>query len=228
MKAAIAYIRVSTTRQAESGLGLEAQQKAIADFAAREGFELVGEFVEQETGKGADALARRPQLARALSTAKKRGAHVLVAKLDRLSRDVHFISGLMVERVPFIVAEFGVNTDPFMLHVYAALAEKERALISERTRAALSAAKARGVQLGNRTNLSEARAKGHETMKAQADGFAQTVYPIIATYVRDKMSLRAIAAELNRRAIKTVRGGEWQAAQVANVINRMSPTPTPA
>ena len=145
----ISYIRVSTARQGRSGLGLEAQREAIARFAEAEGFELAGEFVEVETGKGADALDRRPQLAAALAEAKHRKCAVAVAKLDRLSRDVHFISGLMAERVQFVVTELGADVDPFLLHLYAALAEKERRLISQRTRDALAAKKAQGKQLGN-------------------------------------------------------------------------------
>jgi len=108
---------------------------------------LVGERTEIETGKGADALERRPELAAALADARKAKCPVLVAKLDRLSRDVHFISGLMSHRVPFIVAELGADADPFMLHLYAALAEKERRLIGERTRSALAARKAQGAKL---------------------------------------------------------------------------------
>src|SRR5882724_8110990 len=125
MKTAVAYIRVSTQRQGKSGLGLEAQQAALARFAEAQGYKLAQTFTEVETGKGRDALARRPQLAAAIKAAKKYKGPVVVAKLDRLSRDVHFISGLMAERVPFIVAELGPDTDPFMLHIYAALAEKE-------------------------------------------------------------------------------------------------------
>ena len=102
-----------------------------------------------ETGKGSDALDRRPQLKAALAVARKLRCHVAAAKLDRLSRDVHFISGLMAHKMPFLVAELGPDVDPFVLHLFAALAEKERALISTRTRPALSAAKARGVTLGN-------------------------------------------------------------------------------
>ena len=117
--------------------------------AQAEGFELAGEFVEVETGKSADALARRPQLAAALAEAKHRKCAVAVAKLDRLSRDVHFISGLMAERVQFVVTELGADVDPFLLHLYAALAAKERRLISQRTRDALAAKKAQGKQLGN-------------------------------------------------------------------------------
>ena len=144
----VAYYRVSTAKQGSSGLGLEAQREAVTRFAEAEGLEIVAEHVEVETGKGADALERRPVLAAALAQAKTTGASVAVAKLCRLSRDVAFIASLMAQRVPFVVAELGADADPFMLHLYAALAEKERALIAERTRAALAAAKARGQKLG--------------------------------------------------------------------------------
>src|SRR6266571_1360299 len=151
-KPAVEYLRVSTTEQGKSGLGLEAQQTAIRRFAELEGFTITETFTEVESGKGADnALIRRPILADAMKAARKVKGHVIVAKLDRLSRDVHFISGLMAHRVPFIVAELGMDVDPFILHLYAALAQKERRLISERTRLALAAAKARGVQLGGMT-----------------------------------------------------------------------------
>src|SRR3954453_16903989 len=124
---AVAYFRVSTEKQGKSGLGLDAQRGAIERFAAQQGFTLVAQHVEVEPGKGSDALDRRPQLATALKRDKAEKCPVVVAKLDRLSRDVAFISGLMAQRVPFIVAELGVDTDPFLLHIYAALAEKERA-----------------------------------------------------------------------------------------------------
>ena len=124
----ITYIRVSTSGQGRSGLGIEAQRHTLAQFAKGEGFEIIREFVEVETGKGADALDRRPQLKTALAAARRLKCHVAVAKLDRLSRDVHFISGLMAHKVPFLVAELGPDVDPFVLHLFAALAEKERAL----------------------------------------------------------------------------------------------------
>ena len=126
MESAIAYLRVSTQRQQRSGLGIEAQRATIARFAETEGLTITGEYVEAETGKGADALDRRPQLAAALAAARTAKCAVVVSKLDRLSRDVAFVSGLMAQRVPFIVAELGRDADPFMLHLYAALAEKER------------------------------------------------------------------------------------------------------
>src|ERR1700737_2925022 len=133
MPTAVAYVRVSTAAQGRSGLGLEAQRAAIKDFAEREGIEVEEWFTEAESGSGSDALEKRPQLAAAIGAARKRRAAVLVAKLDRLSRDVHFISGLMAHRVEFVVTSLGRQADPFILHLYAALAEKERALISERT-----------------------------------------------------------------------------------------------
>src|ERR1700735_1104717 len=125
----VSYLRVSTARQGRSGLGMEAQRSAIARFATAEGYEIVRELVEVETGKGADALDRRPELSAALAEALKLKCAVVVAKLDRLSRDVHFISGLMAHRVAFLVAELGPDVDPFILHLYAALSEKERAMI---------------------------------------------------------------------------------------------------
>jgi DNA invertase Pin-like site-specific DNA recombinase len=149
-KPVVAYMRVSTAQQGRSGLGIEAQREAIGRFVQAERFEVVGEFVEVGTGKGSDALDRRLQLSAALAAAKKLKCSVVVAKLDRLSRDVHFVSGLMAKRVPFIVAELGADTDPFMLHIYAALAEKERALISARTKAVLAAARAMELFWGTR------------------------------------------------------------------------------
>jgi DNA invertase Pin-like site-specific DNA recombinase len=117
MERAIAYLRVSTHRQQRSGLGIEAQRAAIARFAEAEGMTLIAEYVEAETGKGGDALDRRPQLAAALTAAKTAKCSVVVSKLDRLSRDIAFVSGLMAQRVPFIVAELGREADPFMLHL---------------------------------------------------------------------------------------------------------------
>src|SRR5215471_6234301 len=217
----VAYLRVSTDRQGRSGLGLDAQRDAITRFAEAEGLEVIAELVEVETGKGTDALERRPLLRDALALARKHKAAVCVAKLDRLSRDVHFISGLMTQRVPFIVTTLGADADPFMLHIYAALAEKERALISERTRVALAQKKAQGALLGNRTNLAEAQAKGTAASRAVADAFAANVLPIVREIqASGRTSLRAIAAELTRRNVRTARGGEWGAENVRSLLAR--------
>jgi DNA invertase Pin-like site-specific DNA recombinase len=221
MRQVVSYLRVSTDKQGKSGLGLEAQREAVARFLAAEGCEAVAEFVEVETGKGSDALDRRPQLAAALAQARKAKAAVVVAKLDRLSRDVHFISGLMAQRVPFIVAELGADADPFMLHIYAALAEKERNLIADRTRLALAQRKAQGVTLGNRTNLPEAAAKGASANRDAADAFAANVLPVIRQIEASGIKgYRAIAAALNARGIRTARGGDWHATTVRNLKTR--------
>src|SRR5437016_390982 len=174
----ITYIRVSTSQQGRSGLGIEAQRQTLAHFSQVEGFTVTREFVEVETGKGADALDRRPQLKAALAAARKLRCHVAVAKLDRLSRDVHFISGLMAHKVPFVVAELGADVDPFVLHLFAALAEKERSLIASRTRQALAAAKERGVILGS-PKLHLARESAVAKVQAGADQHAANVLPII-------------------------------------------------
>lgn len=220
MKPIVAYIRVSTSQQERSGLGIEAQREALARFASGEGFEAVAEFVEVETGKGSDALDRRPQLAAALAKARALRCPVAVAKLDRLSRDVHFISGLMAHRVPFLVSELGPDVDPFVLHLYAALAEKERTLIAGRTKSALAAAKAKGVKLGN-PKIEAARVQAVVAIKAEADRAAGNVLPIIAEIRRSgAATLRAIADALNARGVSTPRGGRWHATSVRNVLAR--------
>ena len=220
-KRLIAYIRVSTQGQGKSGLGIEAQRKAITDFAKREGFEIVAEHVEVETGKGSDALDRRPMLAGALAMARKIKGAVIVAKLDRLSRDVAFVAGLMAQKVPFIVAELGAAADPFTLHLFAALAEKERAMISARTKEGLAAAKERGVKLGN-PSIADARAKAEESRAAGADEFARSVEPVIrAIQAAGVTSLRGIARELVARKVETRRGGAWTPVQVSDLLKRL-------
>ena len=216
----VTYIRVSTSQQGRSGLGMEAQRQLLRQFAKVEGLELAREFVEVETGKGADALERRPQLKAALATAKKLKCPVAVAKLDRLSRDVHFISGLMSHRVSFVVAELGADVDPFVLHLFAALAEKERSLIASRTRQALAAAKARGVVLGS-PQLHLARESASVAVKAEADRHASNVLPIIKEAQRaGAHTLRAVAEALNARGVPTARGGEWHPMSVKNLLDR--------
>jgi DNA invertase Pin-like site-specific DNA recombinase len=218
----VGYVRVSTGRQGRSGLGLDAQRDALTRFAEAEAFDLIKVFVEVETGKGSDALDRRPQLTAALNEARRRRCWVVVSKLDRLSRDVHFVSGLMAQKVPFLVAELGADVDPFLLHLYAALAQKETALISARTKAALAAAKARGVQLGS-PKLSEAREAAAVAVKANADRHAANVMPVVREIQRaGATSLRDIATALNARGITSPRGGPWHATSVRNLLARSS------
>lgn len=220
MSKAVAYYRVSTDGQRKSGLGLEAQRAVIARFAEVEGLEIIAEHAEAETGKGVDALERRPMLAAALAHARKAKCPVLVAKLDRLSRDVHFISGLMAHKVKFVVTELGADIDPFMLHIYAAVAEKERALISERTKAALAIRKAQGVKLGN-PRLAEIRYRGHQATRRDADEFAANVLPIVREIqAAGKTTLAAIADALNARGVRTARGGQWHSSTVRNLLKR--------
>lgn len=218
MRAAVSYIRVSKPKQGRSGLGLEAQQTAIKAFCAQHGFSIEAEYREVETGKGADALERRPELAAAMKLARKLGrggksgaAPIIIAKLDRLSRDVHFISGLMVQRIPFIVTELGPDVDPFMLHIHAAVAEKERERIAQRTREALAAAKARGRKLGN-SDIGRAR---QEEADVSAEQFRSVVEPLRSLFAK------RISVILNDRKILTARGGTWQATQVIRLLHRL-------
>jgi DNA invertase Pin-like site-specific DNA recombinase len=222
MERAVAYLRVSTQHQQRSGLGIEAQRAAIERFAAAESLLITGEYSEFETGKGADALDRRPQLAAALAAARKAKCSIVVSKLDRLSRDVAFVSGLMAQRVPFIVAELGRDADPFMLHLYAALAEKERRLISERTSAALQAKKANGAKLGNPTNLCVAGSIGRIAQAQVADEFATNLMPLVqAIRTAGAITLCDIASALNARGVRPARASEWHRSSVRNLLARI-------
>jgi DNA invertase Pin-like site-specific DNA recombinase len=222
MDRAVAYLRVSTQRQQRSGLGIEAQRAAIARFAEAESLTIIAEYAEFETGKGADALDRRPQLAAVLAAARSAKCAIIVSKLDRLSRDVAFVSGLMAQRVPFIVAELGRDADPFMLHLYAALAEKERRLISERTKAALQAKRASGAKLGNPTNLDYAGLLGSSVQRQSADQFATSLFPLIGAIRKaGAFTLREIADALNGRGIRPARGSKWHRSSVRNLIARI-------
>jgi DNA invertase Pin-like site-specific DNA recombinase len=219
---AVAYIRVSSREQGKSGLGLEAQRAAIKVFASREGIEVTRWFSEVESAKRvSDTLAKRPQLADALRTARLLCGPVLVSKLDRLSRDVHFISGLMAEKVEFVVTELGRQSDPFILHLYAALAEKERALISERTKAGLAAAKKRGTILGNpnwlRGGSGGGRSDGSNVAAAAAKARqrAQDLRPLYtAAKAEGAVTYQAVADYLNKTGVTTLRGKRWYPASV--------------
>lgn len=221
MDMAIAYLRVSTQQQQRSGLGIEAQRAAITRFAQAGGITILDEFVEAETGKGADALDRRPRLAAALAAAKSAKCFVVVSRLDRLSRDVAFVAGLMAQKVPFMVAELGRDADPFMLHLYAALAEKERRLISERTKAALAAKRASGARLGNPSTGVEAARLGRKVQVETADRFVRDMLPLLtAIRAAGANTIGATTKALNQRGIRSPRGGQWHVSSVANLLAR--------
>ena len=222
MKQIVGYVRVSTRRQGQSGLGIDAQKDRIKTFCEQFGFTLANTYAEVETGSGSDAIEARPQLCAALAEAKRRGCSVVVAKLDRLSRDVAFISGLMARKVPFIVAELGPDVDNFMLHLYAALAEKERSLIAERTRSALRAKRARGERLGNLQSLPGAQVLGRQAQADEAAHRAQKLVPIIEELREVGItSMLGIAEALNARGIATARGGRWHAASISRLQKRL-------
>jgi DNA invertase Pin-like site-specific DNA recombinase len=211
----VSYLRVSTDKQGASGLGLEAQRKAVADYLNGGKWMLAREFVEIESGKRND----RPKLAEALALCKKLKAKLIVAKLDRLGRNVHFLSGLMESGVDFVAVD-----QPFAnkltIHILAAVAEHEREMISTRTRDALAAAKARGVKLGG-PKLAEACRIGHRTQAEQADRFAANTRPVIEQIRKSGItSLRAIAAALNARGVPTARGGTWTPVQIMAIERR--------
>jgi DNA invertase Pin-like site-specific DNA recombinase len=219
----VSYLRVSTTRQGRSGLGLEAQRKAVEDYLNGGNWQLVKEFVEVESGKKAD----RPQLEKAFQLCRLLGAKLVIAKLDRLSRDVHFLSGLQKAGIEFICADMPHAT-PLTIHILSAVAQHEREMISQRTKAALAAAKRRGKQLGGYRAGSgfDAPAVAKRAWKASAHArqeIAQQRAADIAPIVKElqaagAVTLLAIAAELNDRGIPTARGGQWSATQVMRLL----------
>lgn len=211
----VTYLRVSTERQGQSGLGLEAQRAAVAAHVLGRG-EVVAEFVEVESGKRSDC----PELA--LAEAKRAGAVLLIAKLDRLARNVAFIANLLESGVEVTAADMP-EANRFVLHIMAAVAEQEGRAISERTKAALAAAKARGVKLGwsipeRASEQRQAARKGAAVNRARALTHAENVLPMVEQIRAGGASLRQIAAELNTRGIKTARGGKWHATTVRNTI----------
>jgi DNA invertase Pin-like site-specific DNA recombinase len=215
----VTYLRVSTDRQGASGLGLEAQRAAVQAHIAGRG-DLVAEFLEIESGTDNS----RPQLQRALTEAKRKGAVLVIAKLDRLARNVAFISALLEAGVDIEAADLP-NAGRLVFHIMAAVAEEEARMISSRTKAALQAAKARGVALGAsnpaiRAGLERGKARSLATRQAAADRQAAAVLPIIEDLQRQGLSLRGVAEELNGRGVKTARGGQWYAATVRNVLQR--------
>jgi len=206
----IAYYRVSTDQQGKSGLGLDAQKSAVAQYLNGGNWEVAEEYIEVESGKRSD----RPELSAAMSACKRLKATLVIAKLDRLARNVHFVSGLMESGVKFVAVDMP-SADPFMLHVYAAMAEEEGRRISKRTKDALAAAKARGVKLGkNGTALALQN-------KTDADLFAESVGPVIHRLRTSGLSVRAITDQLNADEVPTAKGGAWHIPTVHRLIKRL-------
>lgn len=216
MQQYVIYTRVSTEDQGKSGLGLEAQERDIAVFLDKFSevpFEIIGEFRDVQSGSDAD----RPELTKALEQVRRTGAELLIAKLDRLSRKVSFIATLMDDkRVKLRVAQMP-QADKFQLHIYAALAEQERTFISERTKAALRAAKSRGVRLGG---LRDKTMKRNEAIQTKANAEADRLMRIIGPLKASGQSLSAIAETLDAMNVQTSRGGKWTAKQVSRVLER--------
>ena len=208
----VGYYRVSSGPQGRSGLGLEAQRAAVRNYLDGGAWHLVGEFTEIERGH----KIGRPELAKALALCKKYKATLLIARLDRLARNVHFISGLMETKVKFVACDMPEAT-PFMLHIYAAAAQEEARAISARTKAALQAAKCRGIRLGR--NGAERLAPAN---KAAAVERAKRLHPVLADMIASGASLRQIAAELTKRGIGPPRGGRWHPTTIGRVLNRLT------
>lgn len=214
----VAYYRVSTARQGMSGLGLDAQREAVARYLNGGDWELVGEFTETETGKGVNALEKRPQLRAALELCKRRGATLIIAKLDRLARNVYFVSGLLESGCDFVAADMP-QANKVMIQMHAVMAEWERDQISKRTKDALAAAKARGVKLGaaGAANLRP----NVEARQRAADDFAAKLAGVVAGFRARNLSQREMVAELNALGVKTPNGSEWHRGQLCRLLERI-------
>ena len=214
----VAYFRVSTQKQGLSGLGLEAQQHAVANYLTDGDSELVAAFTEIETGKGANALEKRPQLRNALNLCRKNGATLIIAKLDRLARNVQFVSGLLETGCDFIAADMP-HANKVMIQMHAVMSEWERDQISTRTKAALAAAKTRGVMLGTsgKNNLR----RNIVDRKNAASAFAARLAGVINGFRALGLSQRAMVEQLNQLGITTSRGGQWSLNQLQRTLNRI-------
>jgi DNA invertase Pin-like site-specific DNA recombinase len=238
MSEAIGYLRVSTREQGRSGLGLAAQRFEIEAFGVREGFSVRSWYQDVQTGAGADALLLRPGLAAALQEARSARCPLIVSRVDRLSRNVHFISGLMEHRVHFLVAALGKDCDDFTLHIYASLAEQERKMISERIKAALAIAKRKGKKFGLAVRSKAWRrrfsALGRAALSKAAMERAEAYRLHIEWALRQPgmygraISRRAAANKLNERNIESAMGGSWSGEQLLRMAHRLGIHPPPA
>ena len=213
----VAYYRVSTQRQGDSGLGLAAQRRAVRDYLDGGSWVLVNEFTEIESGKH----DTRPELQKALALCKRQRAKLVIAKLDRLSRNVAFLAALMDRGVDFVACD-NPHANKLTIHILAAVAQHEREMIAQRTKDALAAAKRRGVRLGAPAGkLKAARGRARAAIQAGADRRAANIVPIIQSVQKSgARSFRAIAEALNARGVATPRGGQWHASTVRDTLHR--------
>lgn len=213
----VAYYRVSTQQQGKSGLGLDAQRAAVETYLNGGRWTMAGEYVEVETGKGADALDRRPELRKALDHCKKAKATLVIAKLDRLARNVHFVTGLIESGVEFVAADMP-HANKVMIQMHAVMSEWERDQISARTKAALAAAKARGVVLG-RAGAENLRPNIEARQKAAIES-ATHIAPTVRALLASGLSLRAATDQMNANGSRAPKGGAWTRQQLARVLAR--------
>jgi DNA invertase Pin-like site-specific DNA recombinase len=215
----VAYYRVSTQQQGRSGLGLEAQKASVEAYLNGGRWKLLREFVEVEKGKDSNALDKRPELRAALKLCRKHKATLVLAKLDRLARNVHFVTGLIESRVDFVAADMP-QADKTMIQMHAVMSEWERDAISKRTKEALAAAKARGVKLGTAgpRNL----AKVNDRQHAYAQAHAEKLRSVLSGFRREGLTLRAMVEKLNALGIPAPRGGQWYLPTVQRVMARLS------
>lgn len=214
----VTYYRVSTAQQGKSGLGLEAQRAGVTAYLNGGTWEVVAEFEEVETGKGSNALEKRPQLRAALAACKRHGATLLIAKLDRLARNVHFVTGLLETGVEFVAADMP-QANKVMIQMHAVMSEWERDQISARTKAALVAAKARGVVLGasGPANLK----RNIEERQQAANGFAERLQPVLEALKARGLTQRQMVEALNGANVAAPKGGAWGLSQLQRVIKRL-------
>jgi DNA invertase Pin-like site-specific DNA recombinase len=216
----VAYYRVSTVKQGDSGLGLEAQKETVNRYLNGGSWELLTEFIEIETGKGSNALSKRPKLKEAMELCLKKGATLIIAKLDRLARNVHFVSGLIESKVNFVAADMP-HANKVMIQMHAVMSEWERDQISNRTKQALKIKKEELAKVGKKLGNPNLKASNDIRLN-EAVAFAENLRPTLESFKSSGMTQRVMVAELNKLGVKTSRGSEWSLIQLQRVISRLS------
>ena len=216
----VAYYRVSTVKQGDSGLGLEAQKETVNRYLNGGSWKLLSEFTEVETGKGSNPLSKRPKLKEAMELCHKKGATLIIAKLDRLARNVHFVSGLIESKVNFVAADMP-HANKVMIQMHAVMSEWERDQISNRTRQALQVKKEELAKVGKKLGNPNLKANNDIRLK-DAVAFAHNLSPTLESFKSSGMTQRGMVEELNNLGVKTARGSSWSLIQLQRVISRLS------